>query len=111
MHQLRSDIWCGAFVRRHNDLGNFCVVSRRGDAIAGQILIEIDHLDGSASLLMPVSSAAHGTNPADRIFQLRLDHVPPLDVRTRIEREADFDPDIWVISIDSREGEIGVDQI
>lgn len=111
MQQLRSDIWAAAFVRRHNDLGNFCVVSRRGDAIAGQILIEIDHLDGSASLMMPVSSAVHGSDTAGRVFQRRLDRVPPLDVRARIEREAEFDPDIWVISIDSRDGEIGVDLI
>ena len=43
---LRSDLWAAAFVRRHNDIGEICVVSRRGDAIAGQIFIEIDHLNG-----------------------------------------------------------------
>ncbi|NMA99729.1 MAG: DUF1491 family protein, partial [Phyllobacteriaceae bacterium] len=47
MSRLRSDIWCMAFVRRHNDLGNMCVVARRGDPIAGQIFIEVDHLDGT----------------------------------------------------------------
>ena len=46
MSLFRSDLWCAAFVRRHNDLGNMCVVSRKGDPIAGQIFIEIDHLDG-----------------------------------------------------------------
>ena len=40
---FRSDLWTAAFVRRHNDLGHMCVVARRGDPIAGQIFIEIDH--------------------------------------------------------------------
>ncbi len=43
---FRSDLWAAAFVRRHNDIGHICVVSRKGDPIAGQIFIEIDHLNG-----------------------------------------------------------------
>ena len=43
---FRTDLWVAAFVRRHNDLGEICVVVSRGDPIAGQIFIEIDHLDG-----------------------------------------------------------------
>ena len=27
---LRSDLWTSAFVRRHNNLGNICVISRKG---------------------------------------------------------------------------------
>ena len=38
MDQLRSDIWCAAFVRRHNDLGQFCVVAQKGDPVAGQTI-------------------------------------------------------------------------
>lgn len=108
IQQLRSDIWCAAFVRRHNDTGRFCVIARRGDAVAGQVLIEIDHLDGTASLLMPVSAAAHGEASDDRIFQSRLSRTEPQKVRDRIAREIGFDPDIWVISIDSREDDLGI---
>lgn len=111
MQQLRADIWCAAFVRRHNDLGNFCVVARKGDAIAGQIWIEVDHLDGTASLFTPVSSAAHQAAGDDRVFQRRFQRAQPLDIRERIDREIDFDPDIWVISLDSRGDEIGIDLV
>src|SRR5690606_39927755 len=45
--------WCMAFVRRHNDLGDMCVVVRRGDPIAGQVFIEVDHLDGTRPLYTP----------------------------------------------------------
>lgn len=111
MQQLRSDLWCAAFVRRHNDLGNFCVIARRGDPIAGQVWIEIDHLNGTASLLVPAPGAMLDERAADRVFQLRYDRVEPLTIRERIAREVAFDQDLWVLALDSRGGETGVDII
>jgi hypothetical protein len=106
--RLRSDIWCMAFVRRHNDIGNMCVVARRGDPIAGQIFIEIDHLDGTRSLLTPAPSAARDDG-ADHVFQRRFSRVEPDKVRERIAQEANFDPDLWVISLDLRGDDAGVE--
>jgi hypothetical protein len=111
MQQLRSDIWCSAFVRRHNDKGNFCVVSRRGDAIAGQIWIEVDHLDGTISLFTPAPGALLDPPPADRVFQKRFAHTDPLTVKDRIAREISFDQDLWVLSLDMRGDDIGVDVV
>ena len=103
---FRSDIWAAAFLRRNNDLGRACVLVRRGDPIAGQILIEIDHLDGTRSLYMP--APAIGRNDAERVFQLRFDRATPEQVAARIAREVDFDPDIWVLSLDLRHGDPGL---
>lgn len=108
MSPLRSDIWVAAFVRRHNDLGHICVVSRRGDPIAGQVLITLDHLNGTMSLFTPAPTAAREEETADRIFQLRLDHAEPAKVTERIAREADFDPDLWVIDLEMRNGDLGI---
>lgn len=107
MQHLRSDIWCSAFVRRQNNIGNFCVVSRRGDAVAGQIWIEIDHLDGTVSLLTPAPGVERQT--ADRVFEKRFDRADPQTVKHRIAREIAFDPDLWLLALDSRNGEIGID--
>ncbi|WMT91241.1 DUF1491 family protein [Pelagibacterium sp. H642] len=111
MQQLRSDIWCAAFVRRHNDQGNFCVVSRRGDAIAGQVWIEVDHLDGTVSLFTPAPGALLDSPPADRVFQKRFSRTDPLTVKDRISREIEFDQDLWVLSLDLRGEDIGVDVV
>ncbi|RDE10494.1 DUF1491 family protein [Pelagibacterium lacus] len=108
MSAVRSDIWCAAFVRRHNGLGNFCVVARKGDAIAGQVWIEVDHLDGTRSLHTQMSSAAQGEGDGDRVFQKRFERVEPERIAERIAREIDFDPDIWVLSLDMRGDDIGV---
>ena len=105
---LRSDLWASAFVRRHNDFGEPCVVSRRGDPIAGQIFIEIDHLNGTVSLLTPAPSASRQDGDEDRLFIRRYERAEPALVRERIVQEAKFDPDLWVLSVEMRGDDAGV---
>ena len=109
MSRFRSDLWCSAFVRRHNDLGHICVVSRRGDPIAGQVFVEVDHLDGTVSLFTPTPMAGRDDGDAGLMFQRRFARVEPTKVRERIQREAEFDPDLWVISLDFRGDDPGLD--
>ena len=108
MATLRSDIWCMAFVRRHNDLGNMCVIARRGDPIAGQVFLELDHLDGTRSLFTPAPVVSRGEG-AGLVFQRRFSRVEPQKVRDRIAQEAGFDPDLWVISLDLRGDDPGIE--
>ena len=110
MSLLRSDIWVSAFIRRHNNLGNMCVVSRRGDPIAGQVFIEVDHLDGTLSLFTPAPMASR-KDDANLVFQRRFSRVEPAKVRERIAREADFDPDLWVLSVDLRGDDPGIEVV
>lgn len=110
MASLRSDLWCAAFVRRHNDLGNMCVVSRRGDPIAGQVFIEVDHLDGTVSLFTPAPMVSR-RDEASLVFQRRFSRVEPGKVRDRIAQEVEFDPDLWVLSLDLRGDDPGLEVI
>ncbi|QDZ09612.1 DUF1491 family protein [Devosia ginsengisoli] len=110
MRALRSDLWCGVFVRRHNDLGNMCVVSRRGDPIAGQVFIEVDHLDGTRSLFTPAPMASR-QDDASLVFQRRFNRVEPPRVTERIDQEVNFDPDLWVLSLDLRGDDVGIEVI
>lgn len=107
---FRTDLWVAAFVRRHNDLGHICVIARRGDPVAGQIFVEVDHLNGTVSLYTPAPSVLRGES-ADRLFELRFDHVEADKVRDRIAREHDFDPDLWVISLELRNGDVGIEVV
>lgn len=109
--QIRADLWVAAFVRRHNDLGHFCVVSRRGDPVAGQVFVEIDHLNGTVSLYAPAPAVSRPEDSADRLFQKRFDRADPLAVRERLRREAEFDPDFWVVSLEMRGDDPGIDVV
>lgn len=111
MARLRADMWCAAFARRHNDLGAMCVISRKGDASAGQIWVEVDHLDGTMSLFTPAAAMLAGDDRDQRLFEQRYAAVPAEQVRDRILREAEFDPDFWVVSLETRAKDIGLDLV
>jgi hypothetical protein len=108
---FRTDLWVAAFVRRHNDIGHICVITRRGDPIAGQIFVAVDHLNGTESLFVPAPMTARGDDTESRLFALRLDKVEPQAVRERIAREADFDPDLWVVSLELRGEDVGLEVV
>lgn len=108
MGYLRSDLWCSAFLRRHNLRGHVCVVARRGDPIAGQVFVEIDHLDGTVSLFTPAPTSIEADRSADLLFQPRFERVTPDKVSERIAREIDFDPDLWVIGLEMRGDDHGL---
>jgi hypothetical protein len=108
MSLIRSDLWASAFVRRHNDLGHVCVLVRRGDPLAGQIFVEVDHLNGTASLYVPAPAVAR-EDDVSRIFQLRFDRVESAKVEERIAREIKFDPDLWVVTLELRSGDPGLE--
>jgi hypothetical protein len=105
---FRTDLWVAAFVRRHNDIGHICVISQRGDPLAGQIFIELDHLDGTISLFTPAPATAREDGDPDRLFVRRFDHAEPAKSRDRIAQESRFDPDLWVISLEMRGNDPGV---
>ena len=84
------------------------MVVRKGDPIAGQIFIEIDHLNGTASLLTPAPSTARQEGDEDRLFVRRYDRAEPQTIRERIAREIDFDPDLWVLALEMRGDDAGV---
>ncbi|MBU1176331.1 MAG: DUF1491 family protein [Alphaproteobacteria bacterium] len=111
MPQLRSDLWCAAFVRRHNDIGDRAVVVRKGDPVAGQVWIELDHLDGTVTLFAPAPAPYYEEKSHDRLFERRLTRAAPEAARDRMEREARFDSDFWLLGLETRSDNPGIDVV
>ncbi len=109
MSQLRSDIWCASFIRKHNDIGNYCVIARKGHLQAGQIFIEVNHLDGNYSLFAPAPLLKRKNNSIDLIFELRLKTNLKEEIAKKLESEINFDPDIWIIALETRAKNIGIE--
>ncbi|MCF4097920.1 DUF1491 family protein [Maritalea mediterranea] len=106
MKRLRADLWVSAFVRLHTQRGNMCVVRQRGDEIAGQIWVEVDHLNGTNSLYVPAMQL--DSDGQERVFEARFDRASAQEVEARIQQERAFDPDFWVISLETRDADIGL---
>lgn len=108
MTTIRAEIWCTAFVRQHNWRGNICVVAKKGDALAGQIWVEVDHLDGTSSLFIQASSTLQTSENGELLFQQRFEHAPNMAVRERVLQEEGFDPDFWLLILEDPKNQHGL---
>lgn len=102
--RLRSDFWVAAHLRRCGVAGLDAVLRRRGAAEAGAIWVKVDRLDGTASLYGPAPQTLVEGGAHDRLFQAVMRDRFPGDVEERLGREIRFDPDLWLIEVDDREG-------
>jgi hypothetical protein len=103
--RLKSEIWVKAYLRRCQHEGADAVLVRRGDADAGAIYIKISRLDGTAGLFGP-APAGHDEAREDRRWQLCLQRepTPETEADAYLERQIAFDPDIWIVAVEDRQG-------
>lgn len=98
--RLKAAVWVDAYLRRCRAGGAFVSISRRGDDSAGAVFIECLHRSGT-DLYGPRTRADGG-----RAFELLLTAVPGFEVAERIEREARFDADLWLVTVEDREARV-----
>jgi hypothetical protein len=110
--RLKSALWVAAYLRRCQVEGAFAVVRRRGAEEAGAIFVRICRPDGTSDLFGPApqSEFAEGRG-ADRVFSPSLATLPAQDaaVEAYLARELKFDPDIWIVEVESRDGKSFLD--
>lgn len=68
----------------------------------------IDRLDGTNDVYAP-KPQADVEDARDRSFERLAERVDGLAVEERIKREMRFDPDVWVVVIEDREGRAFLD--
>ena len=103
--RLKTEIWVKAYVRRCASAGAPAMVVRHGDDDAGAIYIKIAHLNGHAALYGP-APAGFDEGQTDRRWTLHLDaaKATDADVEAYLARQAAFDPDLWVVEVEDRQG-------
>jgi hypothetical protein len=112
--RLKSAIWVAAYLRRCNGAGAFAVMRRRGAEEAGAVFIKVDRLDGTADLYGPAPQTAFDeAHPADRAFMtcLPTQPVPNADAEAYLGRQLRFDPDLWIVEVEDRDGRHFLDQL
>lgn len=88
------------------------MVVRRGAGEAGAIFVVVDRLNGESDLYSPAPQAAlDDERSGQRFFQCILDRATATAVDERLQRERNFDPDLWVVAIEDREGRAFIDTL
>jgi hypothetical protein len=105
--RLKSALWVAAYIRRCQVEGLFAVVRRRGAEEAGAVFVRVSRLDGTSDLYGPApQSAFDAAEGAARAFVPSLAKLPApdTDVEAYLAREMKFDPDVWIVEVDDRDG-------
>jgi hypothetical protein len=97
--RLTADFWVRAYLARLRlaDIPAFVVA--RGDATAGAVLVKQSTLDGMARAFQRSFDPVTGA----RAWMVLAEGEEP-DVDAAIARQRGFDPDLWVIEVEDREG-------
>lgn len=103
--RLRSDIWVKAYLRSCSVQGAHAVVVRHGDDDAGAIYIKVARLDGSARAFGPAPAGLTGAASERKWISLTRElQTDEREVDQMLKREAEFDPDLWIIEVEDRQG-------
>ena len=103
--RLTAEFWVGAYLRRLQRFDIPAFVTRRGDNTAGAVLIKMNTLDGQASLWQ----RSYDLMTGERRWMMLADG-PEAEIDAAATRQAGFDPDLWVIEVEDREGRHLLDQ-
>ncbi|MFT0891157.1 DUF1491 family protein [Pseudochelatococcus sp. G4_1912] len=103
--RLKSGIWVAAYLRRCAIEGAFAVLRQRGAEDAGAIFVQIDKLDGTVALFGPAPQSLADEDTGVRLFTLiPLREPTAAAANIRLQREREFDSDLWIVDVEDREG-------
>ena len=97
--RLTSEIVVAARVRRVFADGGFAAIERRGSDAAGAIFVVARGRSGALQLFGPAPQTLAGEGGERRFLREAASDEDAL--RQRLEREARFDPDFWVVEIET----------
>lgn len=103
--RLATGIWVSAYLARLGLANIPAYVTARGDDTAGAVLVKCAMLDGTAALYGREWDFDTDTRPWQVLVQ-----GTERDVDQAIARQRGFDPDLWVIEVESRDGRTLLDE-
>jgi len=105
MTRLKADFWVRAYLRRLQLADIAAYLTRKGDATAGAVLVRLDTMDGRATVFQRSFDLMSGA----RTWVVLAEASEP-EITDLITRQADRDPDLWVVEIEDRQGRHLLDQ-
>ena len=103
--RLTAEIWVQAYLARLRveDIPAFVVA--KGDATAGAVIVKQNALDGTAKAFQRSVDIFSGAR-----MWVPLAEGGDADVDAAIDKQRSFDPDLWVIEVEDRDGRHLLDQ-
>jgi hypothetical protein len=99
MARLTAKFWVQAYMARLELTGIPAYVMAHGDDTAGAVLVKLATLDGQAQAFQ----RSFDLMPGDRKWVVLAEGDEP-SVDAALRRQREFDPDLWVVEVEDRQG-------
>lgn len=99
MPRLTARFWVDAYLARLRALDIPAYVVRHGDDTAGSVLVKLNTLNGQAQVYQRSYNMLEDT----RRWAV-LEDGEEAEIDAAITRQRGFDPDVWVIEVEDRQG-------
>ena len=99
MTRLTARFWVDAYLARLRLADIPAFVVSHGDDTGGAVLVKLNTLDGQAVVYQRSFDLMSG----ERTWVV-LSEGPENDVDAAVARQRGFDPDLWVVEVEDREG-------
>lgn len=104
--RLTADLWVSAYLTRLRLVEIPAFVVQRGDATAGAVLVKLNTLDGQARCFQRSFDLMTG----DRKWVVLVEGDETL-VDQSVAKQCGFDPDLWVIEVEDKQGRNLLDEV
>jgi hypothetical protein len=105
--RLKAGLFVRALIRRAEVAGAQAYVVRKGSEDSGAVFLKVSRLDGTALVLDQARRGAEG----DLVWVKPLgDSADDDKARAWFDKQVRFDPDVWIVEIEDREGRAFVDE-
>ncbi|AUH32751.1 DUF1491 family protein [Paracoccus tegillarcae] len=99
--RLATGIWVAAYLARLGQANIPAYVVAHGDDTAGAVLVKCARLDGTAQLW-----AREWDFETDTRDWRMTEEGSERDIDASAHRQRGFDPDLWIIEVESRDGQV-----
>jgi len=103
--RLTAEFWVAAYLARLRLADIPAFVTARGDGTAGAVIVKVNRLDGTARAWSRSFDLASGA----RVWAV-LAEGAEAEVDAGLARQRGYDPDLWVIEVEDRQGRHLLDQ-
>jgi hypothetical protein len=104
--RLKAGIFVRALIRRAEVAGAQAYVVKKGSEEAGTVFLKVSRLDGTCTVLNQATAG-----DGDRVWARPLgESCDEARAATYFDKQRKYDPDLWIIEIEDREGRAFVDE-
>jgi hypothetical protein len=102
--RLTAEFWVHAYLARLRLADIPAFITARGDATAGAVMVKLNTLDGRATAF------ARSYDAAGARVWTELAAGPEAEVDAALARQRGYDPDLWIVEVEDRQGRSLLDQ-